>query len=1129
MTGHATVPSRQALAEAEALNRELGHENLGFLSEEHGFLPSSPPLLELPPSHRAWDEMVPQLPELHRTLRLRAAFDAMPLLSATADALPDRYLCRASALMCFFAHAYYRVQTTPPAAIPACIQRPWEEISRRLERPAPFLSYTDLPIYNWRMRDPAHPDPMRVENLDLLIPTVGNQEERVFYMAAVELLAQGAPLVGATVRAQEAVARGDTTRLKRELLVVLTRLQELTEVSWLKVDANPHSRNFIDPAVWAKTVAPFALPINEGVQGAAGSSAPVFQLLDIFLGRRRYDSTLGQESIHLRRWYPRHWREFFAAVERVSVRDFVERSDDRSLRGLFQAVVDGFASEKGFLGVHRQKAYGFLRIAHKAGRTVTIGAFGDRFQERPWDRINAELNETRLERYEGLPRYRPFGVSLGGRRDADGAGEQEPGEITALRLDVRGTGIRYRPGDRCGVMPENSDALVDRTLRAMRASGEEPIRLDRAWLEALRTRQGREPEPALPLAHLVRFGKIRPVLREVAKSLCALTASSTLKAIINARAEDQWELWDLLDLLYEGGFETRRLWKAEPWEAESVCNIVPPEDFRLYSISSAMEQGAADGARALDLTVGRLIYQTRDTPTSRAELRHGTASNFVNRAAAGQRAPGEGRPQLALQVVPASRFHLPPDPARPIVMFAAGAGIAPFRSFLQERAGQAGGGENWLFFGARAPEQFHYRAELARLVGEGRLQLRVAFSAADTVARFVRTAGGGAFAFEPGARGRLNVAIEAEENARALWELLRGEEEGGRGAYFYVCGQTGFAVTVMESLRAILARFSAGTDDAARAARARETLYRLAAEGRYNQDIFTTYSGTHAGGKQAFDASDVVMHNSARQGYWLVISGRVYDVSDFMYLHPGGHRLMIENAGTDATRAYRAAQHHRNPEVDAMLGMYEIGPIRRLQFREAWGVAVGPHGLRYIPVEEAFRAWVRFLYLVVDMENALTNDFSTLGRPTTDGEVPGELTPMKFQMIADTHQRFMLNQFATVIGEGLREVWVLTVGLCAPREDLRRFGRELDALADTADARLAHACADVMRELSERSLGLDAGDAEASERLRSLGALIEREDRRFLAEAKRVLRDGRARLRGARGPDGAGGRPAATR
>ncbi|MDQ3548187.1 MAG: hypothetical protein M3439_05130, partial [Chloroflexota bacterium] len=200
--------------------------------------------------------------------------------------------------------------------------------------------------------------------------------------------------------------------------------------------------------------------------------------------------------------------------------------------------------------------------------------------------------------------------------------------------------------------------------------------------------------------------------------------------------------------------------------------------------------------------------------------------------------------------------------------------------------------------------------------------------------------------------------------------------------------------------------------------------------------------------------------------------------------------------------------HHRASEVDAMLDMYEIGDVRRLQFKEAWGVAVGPDGLRYVSVAEAFRAWVRFLYLVIDMENALTNDFSTLRRQATAGESPSEITPMKVQMIVDTHRRFMLNQFATLVGDGVRELWALTTGLCAPHDDVRWLGQELDALASSVDAQIVHGLAAYMDELVERLNDQERDDADALECLRMLGNRIYREDRRFLAEMKLALRDG---------------------
>jgi cytochrome P450/NADPH-cytochrome P450 reductase len=54
-------------------------------------------------------------------------------------------------------------------------------------------------------------------------------------------------------------------------------------------------------------------------------------------------------------------------------------------------------------------------------------------------------------------------------------------------------------------------------------------------------------------------------------------------------------------------------------------------------------------------------------------------------------------------------FRLPQDLALPVVMFAAGSGMAPMRGFIQERAIQAASGrkvgKTILFFGCRSPDE----------------------------------------------------------------------------------------------------------------------------------------------------------------------------------------------------------------------------------------------------------------------------------------------------------------------------------------------------------------------------------------------------------------------------------------
>ncbi len=174
--------------------------------------------------------------------------------------------------------------------------------------------------------------------------------------------------------------------------------------------------------------------------------------------------------------------------------------------------------------------------------------------------------------------------------------------------------------------------------------------------------------------------------------------------------EDQWELWDVLNLLYAGGYDVTRLWKADPGEDDAFCAVIAPEPFRLYSIASAPPPGQP--ATALRLVVAGLDYTSAQTPWSYPRQRQGTASHFLRRASV------EGRHQLSLQIVSTPRFRLPADPDRPVVMFAAGSGIAPFLGFVAARTGP---GENRLYLGIRTPQEFVEHADLDAAAAAGRL------------------------------------------------------------------------------------------------------------------------------------------------------------------------------------------------------------------------------------------------------------------------------------------------------------------------------------------------------------------------------------------------------------------------
>ncbi|ORZ02043.1 acyl-CoA dehydrogenase/oxidase [Lobosporangium transversale] len=72
-----------------------------------------------------------------------------------------------------------------------------------------------------------------------------------------------------------------------------------------------------------------------------------------------------------------------------------------------------------------------------------------------------------------------------------------------------------------------------------------------------------------------------------------------------------------------------------------------------------------------------------------------------------------------------------------------------------------------------------------------------------------------------------------------------------------------------------------------------------------------------------FSVSQVASHNSEND-CWIIVHDKVYDVSNFLNEHPGGKKIILKNAGTDATKQFDA---FHNPGVLEKYGALCIGVI----------------------------------------------------------------------------------------------------------------------------------------------------------------------------------------------------------
>ncbi|XP_044283616.1 cytochrome b5 [Varanus komodoensis] len=79
-----------------------------------------------------------------------------------------------------------------------------------------------------------------------------------------------------------------------------------------------------------------------------------------------------------------------------------------------------------------------------------------------------------------------------------------------------------------------------------------------------------------------------------------------------------------------------------------------------------------------------------------------------------------------------------------------------------------------------------------------------------------------------------------------------------------------------------------------------------------------------APGGPFYTLAEVAKRNCSKET-WLVIHGRVYDVTGFLSEHPGGEEVLLEQAGRDATENFEDVGHSK--DAQDMLKQYLIGEV----------------------------------------------------------------------------------------------------------------------------------------------------------------------------------------------------------
>ncbi len=73
-----------------------------------------------------------------------------------------------------------------------------------------------------------------------------------------------------------------------------------------------------------------------------------------------------------------------------------------------------------------------------------------------------------------------------------------------------------------------------------------------------------------------------------------------------------------------------------------------------------------------------------------------------------------------------------------------------------------------------------------------------------------------------------------------------------------------------------------------------------------------------------YSVADVAKHNTS-EDCWIIIKGRVYDVTNFLDDHPGGPSVLADAAGKDVTEEFERVGHPES--VQKTMNKYHIGLI----------------------------------------------------------------------------------------------------------------------------------------------------------------------------------------------------------
>jgi sulfite reductase (NADPH) flavoprotein alpha-component len=326
-------------------------------------------------------------------------------------------------------------------------------------------------------------------------------------------------------------------------------------------------------------------------------------------------------------------------------------------------------------------------------------------------------------------------------------------------IEIEAGEVDYQPGDAIGIVPENPSEIVEAVIQLVNASRNKKL-------------QYREEEITV-YDLLKKKLNIVYLPERVVKQYAAIV----LQEIPSTRI-------DLLNLL--------KIYPVkDAAQFEEVIGILEPITPRLYSIASSLAAHSGE----VHITVARDHFTVND------EVGYGLCTDYLVRLPENS--------SFEFYIHRNSEFKLPQS-NKDIIMIGPGTGIAPFRSFVEERDASGASGRNWLFFGDQHfQSDFLYQTEIQSYLQTGALtRVDVAFSRDQAE--------------------KVYVQHKVMSKGYEFYQWLEA------GASVYLCGtREPMSVDVEDALVQVIREFGNKTTE-----QAQDYLLQLKEEGRYQKDVY---------------------------------------------------------------------------------------------------------------------------------------------------------------------------------------------------------------------------------------------------------------------------------------------------